>query len=161
MKRILLLSLLFGLLSSVALGQAVTREKLLKRKPSTVNKYDTTLRQSNQYFLMMDFAEAKINNPEEYADRESFILIADNYAPVRDMALLRKINKPVHVILCGTQAGYIHVEYLQIAYKTGGSVHTIEEDIENLTEMSEGAKLEIGGITYQIQRGKFVIVRGS
>lgn len=67
MKRILLLSLLFGLLSSVALGQAVTREKLLKRKPSTVNKYDTTLRQSNQYFLMMDFAEAKINNPEEYA----------------------------------------------------------------------------------------------
>lgn len=105
--------------------------------------------------------EAILEAQKKYPDRESFILIADNYAPVRDMALLQKINKPVHVILCGTQAGYIHVEYLQIAYKTGGSVHTIEEDIENLTEMSEGAKLEIGGITYQIQRGKFVIVRGS
>ncbi len=105
--------------------------------------------------------EAILEAQKEYPDRNSFILIADNYAPVRDMALLRKIKRPVHVILCGTQAGYINVEYLEIAHRTGGSVHTIEQDIDNLAEMSEGAKIEIGGITYQIQRGKFVIVRGS
>lgn len=105
--------------------------------------------------------EAILEAQKQYPDRSSFILIADNYAPVRDMALLKKIKKPVHVILCGTQSGYINVEYLEIAHQTGGSVHTIERDIENLAEMSEGAKIEIGGITYQIQRGKFVIVRGS
>jgi len=105
--------------------------------------------------------EAILEAQKKYSDKEAFILIADNFAPVRDLALLPKIKKPVHVILCGTQSGYINVEYLQIAYKTGGSIHTIEEDIDNLAKMSEGATLEIGGATYQIQKGKFVVIKGS
>ncbi|HSH51155.1 MAG TPA: hypothetical protein VK982_05480, partial [Bacteroidales bacterium] len=63
------------------------------------------------------------------------ILIADNYSPVRDIELLEKLDMPVHVILCGLDVS-VHEHYLEIAYKTKGSVHTIEEDIENLYKVN-------------------------
>ena len=61
------------------------------------------------------------------------ILIADNWATPRDMALLNKIKVPVHVILCGATS--INLEYIKIARKTKGSIHTIEHDLYNLDEI--------------------------
>ncbi|MDX5320942.1 MAG: hypothetical protein LPK45_07535 [Bacteroidota bacterium] len=105
--------------------------------------------------------EAMLAAINKFPECKEIILIADNYAPVRDMVLLSRLNKPVHIILCGTQAGYINVEYLQIAHKTGGSIHTIEQDIDDLTKLSEGAELEISGHRYKIIKGKFELIRGT
>lgn len=105
--------------------------------------------------------EAMLEAQKKFTECKEIVLIADNYAPVRDMALLNDLDKPVHVILCGTASGYINVEYLEIAYKTGGSVHTIEEDIENMAKLSEGSVIEIMGQQYKINKGKFEVVKGT
>ncbi|HCS21966.1 MAG TPA: hypothetical protein DIW47_15660 [Bacteroidetes bacterium] len=105
--------------------------------------------------------EAMLEAQKKFRECNEIVLIADNYAPVRDMALLKDLKIPVHVILCGTASGYVNVEYLEIAYKTGGSVHTIEEDIENMTKLSEGSVIEIMGQLYKINKGKFVAVKGT
>lgn len=59
---------------------------------------------------------------------DEVVLLADNKSEVRDIELLDKIDKPVHIILCDYK-GYIHPHYLKIARETGGSIHTIEKDI--------------------------------
>ncbi len=61
---------------------------------------------------------------------ESIILIADNKSEVRDMELLPKIKHPVHIILCRAEDGVIHPHYREIAETTGGSIHTLEEDLD-------------------------------
>jgi hypothetical protein len=46
--------------------------------------------------------------------------------------------------------------YLEIARKTGGSIHTIEDDITNLSKIREGQMVDILGINYIIKKGKLV-----
>jgi len=85
---------------------------------------------------------------------ENIILIADNWAKVRDINLITKVKVPVRVLLCGVTEGMeIHPDYLNIAYKTKGSVHTIETDITNLMQQSPGKKFSINGVDYIIKGG--------
>lgn len=61
------------------------------------------------------------------------------------------------IILCGTERG-VNENYLEIACKTGGSLHTIEQDIEHLAELADGATITIGRYQYRVSRGKFIQV---
>lgn len=80
-----------------------------------------------------------------YPDAEAFILIADNTSNVRDMELLKKLNKPVHIIICGSSISEnVHPHYLKLALHTQGSIHTLHRDIENLQQLKEGGKIRIG-----------------
>jgi len=90
-------------------------------------------------------------------DCEEIIMIADNFATPRDMSLLHQVDKPVRIILCGTNGG-INTAYLDIVRHTKGSLHTIEDDILNLAEMNEGGEITIGNMLYKIKRGKFIPV---
>jgi len=95
-----------------------------------------------------------INKCKSYSE---LILIADNKSPVKDMLLLSKINIPVHIIVCGCKRGQaIRHDYLQIASSTGGSVHTFDEDIWNLSEIKEGEKVTIQDVDYQRVHGRIV-----
>jgi hypothetical protein len=85
----------------------------------------------------------------------SLILIADNLSDVRDMSLLPQINVPVHIILCGVK-DIVNEEYLEIAYKTKGSIHLINKDYENFTDMQEGSVITINRNKYKLLHGKFV-----
>ena len=85
-------------------------------------------------------------------------MIADNYATPRDMKLIDQVNKPLRVILCAVW-GPITPAYLEMARKTGGSVHTMEEDLDGLMEYTEGSTFEFNGSEYQIKNG--VIIRLS
>jgi len=87
-------------------------------------------------------------------------MIADNFAPVKDISLLKNFSKPVHIIVCGDW-GEIHPDYLQIAWKTGGSVHTIEEDIVKIATMAEEQEITIGGVKYKIMGGEFIRISKS
>ena len=85
---------------------------------------------------------------------DDVILIADNWAKVRDIKMLPRIKVPVHVVLCGVYEGMeINEDYLNIAYKTRGSVHTIEQDITDLMNQTAGKKFNINGVDYIIKNG--------
>jgi hypothetical protein len=99
--------------------------------------------------------EALLFAIREAPNTKEFVMVADNTAPVKDMVLLNKVTKPVHIILCGTQTG-INIQYLNIARKTGGSVHTMEKDLENLILKNEGEKFEFMGEFFQIIKGDVV-----
>lgn len=101
--------------------------------------------------------EALLRTAEECPDCKEFVMVADALAPVKDISLLAKIKKPVRIILCGTQWA-IHPDYLNLALATGGSIHTIEQDIENLARLREGEKITIDGKEFVLQSGKFVPV---
>lgn len=98
--------------------------------------------------------EAVLQAIKENPKAKEVILIADNWADMRDYSLIRKINKPVSVILCGTEEG-INTQYLDLAKATKGSFHTIEEDIGDMTKISEGHEVKVGKETYIFQGGKF------
>lgn len=99
--------------------------------------------------------EAILYGLKKVKNIEHIILIADNWAPVRDMVLLPKVKIPVHILLCGVAQGMkISVDYLNIAYKTKGSIHTIEEDIDFLIQ-NKNNEFFINGNLYKIKNGKF------
>jgi hypothetical protein len=81
------------------------------------------------------------------------ILIADNAAAVSDMSLLSQLHQPVHIILCGVRDA-INPDYLNIAWRSGGSVHIAEEDIL-LNTIKEGETITARGRRYKIVNGKF------
>ncbi len=102
--------------------------------------------------------EAVIKALNESTNFTDLILIADNYSPVRDMALLQQIEIPVKVVICGGYYG-IHEDYLNIAYQTGGSVHTIEEDIVELSKKVEGDVIKVGNNQYVLRNGQFILLQ--
>jgi hypothetical protein len=104
--------------------------------------------------------EAVLKGMQSCPECEDIVVIADNQSPVRDMELLSRIKKPVKIILCGSQAG-INAQFLNIARQTGGSVHTIEQDITRLLEMNEGEVFKVGKQTFRVEGGKVVVVKGS
>lgn len=102
--------------------------------------------------------EALIKGQAACTNCEATIMIADNASSVSDMALLQQLHKPVHVILCGVH-GIINSDYLAIAKATGGSVHTAEEDIQQMAGLKEGDTITIHGKQYKIMNGKFLAVK--
>lgn len=102
--------------------------------------------------------EALLHGLNICQDCEDIIMIADNWSTPRDLNLLNKVNKPIKIILCGTEFG-VNSIYLDLAHQTGGSVHTIEQDIVNLLEVNEGEEIRIGREVFTIKEGKFVRVK--
>ena len=99
--------------------------------------------------------EALIKGVKLAKPYKELIMIVDNNSPVKDIALLKDFNAPVHIILCGVNQCVL-VDYLEIAWKTKGSIHTIEQDLTKIATMLEGQTIEIKGITYKIMGGEFV-----
>jgi len=99
--------------------------------------------------------EALIKGVKIAKPYKELVMIADNNAPVKDIALLKEFKAPVHIILCGVD-DFVLEDYLTIAYKTKGSIHTIEQDIYKLVNMLEGQEIKIGKNTYKIMGGEFV-----
>jgi hypothetical protein len=76
---------------------------------------------------------------------------------VKDISLLSLVKKPVKIVLCGVY-DHVNADYLNIARKTGGSLHLMEQDIYQLSKMKEGEIIEIKGTKYQVVDGEFKIM---
>ena len=100
--------------------------------------------------------EALIKGTAEASTFGDLIMIADNGAPIKDISLLKGFKIPVHIIVCGSYDGEIHPDYLKVARKTKGSVHTMEDDLKNLAAIAEGGHIEVGGTKYYLMGGEFV-----
>jgi hypothetical protein len=71
------------------------------------------------------------------------------------MALYNEITVPVRIVLCGTKNTALNMDCLELAYKTRGSIHTIEDDIFTLSSMHDGDTITVGGMLYKLSGGKF------
>jgi len=112
---------------------------------------DSVQRRGNGGDIPENNFEAIIKAIAKFPKFDNLILIADNNACVKDFVLLDKIKVPVKVILCGYSVDRgINTHYLQLALKTKGSIHTIEDDIIDLV-IGEGKH-----ITGKDHRGKIV-----
>ena len=132
-------------------GPAATFEEAASLAQNAVNNgYGGDLPENN--------LEALIKGIEACPECEDVVMIADNKASPRDMELLPRIDRPVRLVLCGTEAG-INQDYLNIAFKTGGSLHTIEQDIENLVKVNEGESVTIGDEIFIIKDGEFKFLK--
>jgi hypothetical protein len=104
--------------------------------------------------------ESILKGVKEYPETKEIIMLADNWANMRDYSLISRVKIPVKVIVCGTNLYGIKTpvnsEYLDLARRTGGSVHTIEEDILDLAKKKEGDVITVGGVKYQIRGGRFI-----
>ncbi len=101
--------------------------------------------------------EAIIHGINENPNVKEVILIADNWATPRDLSLLKQVEIPIHVILCGATAG-INVEYLNMVRENGGTLHTMEDDLLELAKVNEGQLVTIGSQSFIIRKGKFELL---
>lgn len=103
--------------------------------------------------------EAILKTIKENPNCKEVVMIADNYANVKDFALLDQVKVPVRIILCGSSTG-INAQYLNIARATGGSVHTMEKDITELVKMAEGEEFRFKGQRFRLVDGQFKAIYG-
>lgn len=102
--------------------------------------------------------EALIHAQTTFKSSKELILIADNMAPLRDFELIKELKIPVRVVLCGTHFG-VNLQYMQLAYATGGSIHTMEKDLYDLIKMKDGAIITLGSEVFKIIDGTIVQLR--
>ena len=109
--------------------------------------------------------EAVLFGIEQRKGVQELVLIADSYSRVRDMDLLYHINVPVRIILCGAEEQNsfypslkpdINEEYLTIAHRTKGSIHTLRQDILDISETKEGEVVQIGAHRYLLSNRQFI-----
>ncbi len=98
--------------------------------------------------------EALIYGLKSYPRTEKLILIADNFASPRDMALVGSIGIPVHVVVCGGTV--LNEDYLDLAYKTKGSLSFNGIDYLDFYKFEDGSTMHIGKTTYVLKKGHFV-----
>jgi hypothetical protein len=103
--------------------------------------------------------EATIRGVKEFPDCNEVIMVADNWATPRDMSLVSQLNVPVHVIVCGS-GNLVNVEYVQLAYDTGGSIHTMEEDMK-ARDIKPGSTFKLGKSYFTLKAGKIVRTKGG
>ena len=84
--------------------------------------------------------EAIITGLKYLKGHDEVVLIADNDSDVRDLSLMRSLDVPVRIILCGKKRKEIHDDYLRLAQQTGGSLHTLKRDIEDLGPLINARK---------------------
>ncbi|MFT6500684.1 MAG: hypothetical protein ACJASQ_000793 [Crocinitomicaceae bacterium] len=86
---------------------------------------------------------------------DAILLIADNNSEVRDMALLKDVQKKVHVIICGKPKA-IRINYLDIAQATGGDIIVNGRRIK-LNNIGVGGQVQIVNSTYFLTSKGFEI----
>ena len=94
--------------------------------------------------IYMDFLDKEARD-------EDIVLIADD-SEIRDMSLLKRIRKPVHIVLCGTKRG-INQQYIKLAIATKGSIHTTNSDVY-IKKLKEGDEVMIENFLFIFEDGQ-------
>jgi hypothetical protein len=100
--------------------------------------------------------EALMKAEKVFPNSEFQVMIADNWAAIKDKALTKYLTKPVRIVVCGATEFNVNIDYLNLARKTKGSVHVMESDMYNLSSLKEGEILKVGKNTFVVKNGVFV-----
>ena len=95
------------------------------------------------------------NDPEA----DAILLIGDNYSNVRDLELLKDVDKKVHVIVCAAPQK-IRVDYLNIVRSTGGHLLWSGQKID-LSEVEKGEIISLGNQRYKFNGKVFKIEKSK
>jgi hypothetical protein len=100
--------------------------------------------------------EALLKAEKAFPTSEFQVMIADNWAAIRDKVLWQHLTKPVRIVVCGATEFNVNIDYLNLARKTKGSVHVLESDLYNLAGLKEGEILKVGKNSFVVKNGMFV-----
>lgn len=100
--------------------------------------------------------EALLKAEKVFPAAEFQVMIADNWAAIKDKVLWNQLTKPVRVVVCGATLYNVHIDYLNLARRTNGSIHLMESDIYDLNGLKEGDILKVGKNTFVVKNGMFV-----
>ncbi|MBK6634473.1 MAG: hypothetical protein IPG38_09260 [Chitinophagaceae bacterium] len=100
--------------------------------------------------------EALLKAEKAFPATEFQVMIADNWAAIKDKVLWQHLTKPVRIVVCGATEFNVHIDYLNLARKTNGSVHLMESDLYNLSGLKEGEILQVGKNRFVVKNGMFV-----
>lgn len=100
--------------------------------------------------------EALIKSEKDFPEAEYQVMIADNWAAIKDKVLWQHLTKPVRIVVCGATEFNVNIDYLNLARKTNGSVHLMESDLYNLAGLKEGDILKVGKNNFIVKNGMFV-----
>lgn len=118
------------------------------------NKMKLTMQKGGGGDCPENNVEATIKGIQLHPTADEIIMVVDNWATPRDLELVKDIGKPVHVIVCGSFSG-VNVKYIQLAIDTGGSIHTIENDLDS-RDIKSGESFKVGKFYYALVEGKVV-----
>lgn len=90
--------------------------------------------------------EAIVRGVKKYPEFKEVILVGDNLACMRDFTLIDRVSAPVRILLPG-KFDVINHQYINLAYRTGGSIHTFDDDIYDFSDQPSD-RITINGITY-------------
>jgi len=102
--------------------------------------------------------EALLRGINRFEDFDELILIADNNSCMRDFQLIANLDVKVNVIVCGARYG-INPQYINLAYLTGGSVHTMEDDIKHLNRMVKNKEIKVDNLSYKLSNDDLFMVK--
>ncbi|MEO7764823.1 MAG: hypothetical protein ABIR78_10695, partial [Ferruginibacter sp.] len=100
--------------------------------------------------------EALMKAEKAFPEAEFQVMIADNWAAIKDKVLWQYLTKPVRIVVCGATEFNVNIDYLNLARKTKGSVHLMESDLYNLSGLKEGEILKVGKNNFVVKNGMFV-----
>jgi len=100
--------------------------------------------------------EALLKAEKAFPESEFQVMIADNWAAIKDKVLWQHLTKPVRIVVCGATEFNVNIDYLNLARKTNGSVHLMESDLYNLAGLKEGEILKVGKNSFVVKNGMFV-----
>ena len=95
--------------------------------------------------------ETIIAAQKRWPNLDSFIMIADNNASIKDIILIKQVSKPVNIILCGV-TDRIHPHYVELAAKTNGRIYTIDAEINDLNKLKLGGRIDIGKSVFEYRK---------
>ncbi|MFN5911287.1 MAG: vWA domain-containing protein [Bacteroidota bacterium] len=91
-------------------------------------------------------------------NKKNVVLIADNWETPCDMRLVEFLKQqkiPVRIVICGV-TDRLNTAYLDLAYATGGSIHTMEDDLTEIAKIGEGKTFKLSGLRFKMSGGRFV-----
>lgn len=147
------------------------KDDLLKPVGTTGGIYTERFRNARQASTLIQKAMSKgdggdfpenvcegiIKAIEAAPQAQDVVLIADSWAPARDIELASQIKKPVQVIVCGKRIG-VHTHYVTIALLSGGSLHFMNEDAIDLTPLKQGKEMMINQRLYKFDGERVKLV---
>jgi hypothetical protein len=99
--------------------------------------------------------EALLYGEQQCPDCKITILVADNYAPVKDISLVKNLKKPCRVVVCGGLDHPVHADYVTIAALTGGSIHTMTMDADLSESLKNKEPITLGDEQYVFNNGRY------
>jgi hypothetical protein len=123
-----------------------------------LNTMKTAMKNGNGDDIPENDIEALLFGINQCPNCSNIIHIADNQATPRDMILLNNVNKPVKVIVCEMNRSPLNTNLMNIASNTGGSIHTLEQDIINLSGIPVSGTITIGTRTYRKTITGYVLI---